>query len=93
MRLEICGPPYLWCIRSHLGSFRVIAPCKKVVEFAGEELLGTCQVVADGHPKGQVGVLKYVGDVRDDVLFLHTDRQHLKNRFKTINILKEDSWY
>lgn len=62
---------YLGSVGRHLGGLGVIPRCEQRVEFAGKQLLGTGQVVTDGHAQGQVRVLEHVGDVGDDVLLLH----------------------
>lgn len=68
---------YLGRVGCHLGCLGVVPRCKQGVELAGEQLLSAGQVVADSHAESQVWVLQHVGDVGNDVLLLHTHRQHL----------------
>lgn len=53
---------------------------EKRVEFPHKEVFCTSQVVSCGNAQGQVWVLEDIGDVSDDVLLIHTDTQHLKQR-------------
>ena len=50
---------------------------KQSVEFADEEVFGAGEVVPDCQAQRQVGVLKRVGDVRNDVVFINADGKNL----------------
>lgn len=71
---------YLWCIGGHLGSLRVVARCKQVIELACKELFSASQIVADSYAQGQIRILQHIGDVGDDVFLLYAYWQHLGHR-------------
>ena len=47
------------------------------VKFSDEEVLGTGEVVSDSEAQRQVGILKRVGNVRNDVVFINADGKNL----------------
>ena len=67
----------LWRICRHLGGFTVGGSPKELVELCDEQLVSSTEVVPDGHPEGEVGVVESVLDVGDDSLLVHGDGEDL----------------
>ena len=74
----LCVLAYLWCLGRDLSSLRELALTKQHVELAYKQLLSSCQVVASGHAKGKVRITKGVGDIGNQVAFIYTNGENLR---------------
>lgn len=56
----------------------VITNLEESIELAHKEILCSCKVVTGCNAESKVWVLQHIGNVRDNVLFIHTHTQYLK---------------
>ena len=67
----------LGSVGSHLGCLTVGSSTEQLVKLCDEQLVSSTEVVPDGHPEGEVGVVEGVLYVGDDGLLVHGDREDL----------------
>ena len=63
---------YLRGFGCHFSGLRKLSLVEESIELLYQKLLSPGQIVPGGNAKGQLRVAEGVGDVRDDVLLIHT---------------------